>query len=395
MHLIKHILILSLSLCAASSQGAQAGGRNQQLYVYNWSDYIDENLIVDFEARYKTSVNYQTYESINALKETLKQLAYAPEAKKRELDVIILPGFLLKGLVEQNLLTPIRRRLLSNDKDIYPILIKHLQQVSSEVGRTNIFAMPYLWGTSGLAYNARLLNKRQDNFPRQNWSLLFDPSQASKFSDCGIVMADRPREVFQILKNYLGLAPQSTAQEDFTKAEIALRKIRPYVEVMNGIDAANALAYGDACIVMAQSQEIFLAQQDAQTIAEEQQGSQRQRRKNLPQLTYKLPAPAGLLWMDIIIIPAQSSKKRLAHKWIDHLLDAENSRRLAEKTGFATPSRVAHKSLPSEMRSSSTLYPKITQSFMDREMLDANNLPDDTISQAEERAWERFLNLKK
>ena len=395
MHLIKHILILSLSLCAASSQGAQAGGRNQQLYVYNWSDYIDESLIVDFEARYKTSVNYRTYESINALKETLKQLAYAPEAKKRELDVIILPGFLLKGLVEQNLLTPIRRRLLSNDKDIYPILIKHLQQVSSEVGRTDIFAMPYLWGTSGLAYNARLLNKRQDNFPRQNWSLLFDPSQASKFSDCGIVMADRPREVFQILKNYLGLAPQSTAQEDFTKAEIALRKIRPYVEVMNGIDAANALAYGDACIVMAQSQEIFLAQQDAQTIAEEQQGSQRQRRKNLPQLTYKLPAPAGLLWMDIIIIPTQSSKKRLAHKWIDHLLDAENSRRLAEKTGFATPSRAAHKSLPSEMRSSSTLYPKITQSFMDREMLDANNLPDDTISQAEERAWERFLNLKK
>ena len=395
MHLIKYILILSLSLCAASSQGAQAGGRNQQLYVYNWSDYIDENLIVDFEARYKTSVNYRTYESINALKKTLKQLAYAPEAKKRELDVIILPGFLLKGLVEQNLLAPIRRRLLSNDKDIYPILIKYLQQVSSEVGRTNIFAMPYLWGTSGLAYNARLLNKRQDNFPRQNWSLLFDPSQASKFSDCGIVMADRPREVFQILKNYLGLAPQSTAQEDFTKAEIALRKIRPYVEVMNGIDAANALAYGDACIVMAQSQEIFLAQQDAQTIAEEQQGSQRQRRKNLPQLTYKLPAPAGLLWMDIIIIPAQSSKKRLAHKWIDHLLDAENSRRLAEKTGFATPSRVAHKLLPPKMRSSSTLYPKITQSFMDREMLDANSLPDDAISQAEERAWERFLNLKK
>ena len=395
MHLIKYILILSLSLCAASSQGAQAGGRNQQLYVYNWSDYIDENLIVDFEARYKTSVNYRTYESINALKKTLKQLAYAPEAKKRELDVIILPGFLLKGLVEQNLLAPIRRRLLSNDRDIYPILIKYLQQVSSEVGRTNIFAMPYLWGTSGLAYNARLLNKRQDNFPRQNWSLLFDPSQASKFSDCGIVMADRPREVFQILKNYLGLAPQSTAQEDFTKAEIALRKIRPYVEVMNGIDAANALAYGDACIVMAQSQEIFLAQQDAQTIAEEQQGSQRQRRKNLPQLTYKLPAPAGLLWMDIIIIPAQSSKKRLAHKWIDHLLDAENSRRLAEKTGFATPSRAAHKLLPPKMRSSSTLYPKITQSLMDREMLDANNLPDDAISQAEERAWERFLNLKK
>ena len=309
--------------------------------------------------------------------------------------MIILPGFLLKGLVEQNLLTPIRRRLLSHDKDIYPILIKHLQQVSSEVGRTDIFAMPYLWGTSGLAYNARLLNKRQDNFPRQNWGLLFDPSQASKFSDCGIVIADRPREVFQILKNYLGLAPQSTAQEDFTKAEIALRKIRPYVEVMNGIDAANALAYGDACIVMAQSQEIFLAQQDAQTIAEEQQGRSRQRRKKLPQLTYQLPAPAGLLWMDIIIIPTQSSKKRLAHKWIDHLLDAENSRRLAEKTGFATPNRAARKLLPSKMRSSSTLYPKTTKSLMDREMLDANNLPDDSIAQAEERAWERFLNLKK
>ncbi len=394
MQLIKYILIGFVALAATP---AQAQEEDQQLYVYNWSDYIDESLIVDFEARHKILVNYQTYESINELKKTLKELAYAPEAKQRDLDVIILPGFLLKGLIEQNLLTPIRRRILSNDQGVYPLLIKQLQQVSLEIGRTNIFAIPYLWGTSGLAYNARLLHKRQNNFPRQSWDLLFDPRQASKFSDCGIVIADRPRDIFQILKNYLGLSPQSTAQEDLTAVEIALRKIRPYVEVMNGIDAANALAYGDACIVMAQSQEIFLAQQDAKIIAEEQQDSRRARRRNLPQLTYKLPAPAALLWMDIIVIPVQSPKKRLAHKWIDHVLDAENSRRLAEQTGFATPSRNAYKLLPKDMRSSSTLYPKTSQikTLMDREMLDVNNLPDDSLSEAEERAWERFLNLKK
>ncbi len=416
-YMMRYILAVCLFGCLGLAASGEASARTPSLRVYNWSDYIDKNIVIDFEARYKTSVDYQTYESINELKKTLARLSHiseeeapeeeapeeeapeeeAPEEKRQDFDVVIMPGFLLKGLIEQNLLAPVQRQRLSNDRHVFSLLIKHLQQVSAEVGQTDIFAMPYLWGTSGLAYNARLLSKRQTDFPRQNWDLLFDPRQASLFSDCGIVIADRPREIFQILKNYLGLPPQSSAREDITKAEITLRKIHPYVDVMNGIDAANALAYGDACIVMAQSQEIFLAQQEAKTIAEEQQGARRRQKKRLPQLSYKFPRQGSLLWMDILVIPAKSPNKWLAHKWIDHLLNAENSRRLAEQTGFATPSRAAFKLLPQNMRSSPVLYPSTKNSklFMDRETLDANNLPDDSISEAEERAWERFINIRK
>ena len=369
----------------------------QTIYVYNWSNYIDRNIIIDFEARYKVKVEYKTYDSVAALREILQTLTYESSTATQQIDVIILPGFLLRGLTEQNLLAPIERGRLTHDKDIFKTLLAELRQSSQSIGRTQIFAMPYLWGTLALAYDRRALAKRLNRFPAQSWDIIFNPRFAAQFSDCGIVMSDRPHEMFQLLRNYAGKPPRSIDRDDLIEAEMMLRRIRPYVDVMSGSEAASALAYGDACIAIAQSQEIFQAQQEARAIAEERARDKRRRRQAQVELVYQFPKQGSLLWMDVMVIPIQSRRRAMAHRWIDHILDAENSRRIAEFTRFATPSRAAQKLLPRAMRQSRILYPSLAKRkmLMDGELLDVNDLPDAGLRAREERVWDRFINLRK
>lgn len=393
---MKKTILFLLLFFGGIAEGAVAAER-KELYVYNWSNYIDKNVLIDFEARYKVKVNYKGYDSINELRAILDKLAFAPDAAEIQADVIIVPAFLLQGLIEQNTLAPIQKHVLRNQKYIFAGLKNHIAQIAQDIGRTEIYATPYLWGTTALAYDATALRKRMPNFPRDSWDLIFDPNLASQFADCGIVLTDRPRQIFQIVRHYLGKRPYSTSREDLLSVEIALRKLRPYVEIMSGFEASNAFAYGDACIVLGQSQEIFLAQQDSRAIIEEMRGERRRLRKAPQQLNYKFPKRGSLLWMDVMAIPVQSTQRGLAHRWIDYILSAENGKLIAEATGFATPSRQTFKLLPKKMRSSTTLYPALKgkKIITDRELLDENALPSPALREQEERAWERFINLRK
>jgi putrescine transport system substrate-binding protein len=375
----------------------QAQAEEKEFHIYNWSNYIDKNVVVDFEARYNVKIKYHGYDSINQLRTLLEKLAYAPDAAEIEIDMVILPAFLLQGLIEQNLLAPIQKHILPNHKYVFTHLKKHLEQMTQDMGRTETYAAPYLWGTTGIAYDATALDKRARRFPRDSWELIFDPNIAAQFSDCGIVMTDRPRQIFQILKHYLGLPPYSSDREDLLAAEIALRKLRPYVEVMSGFEASNAFAFGDACIVLGQNQEILLAQQDSQALIEERRAEQGRLRKAPPRLAYKLPKQGSILWMDVMIIPIQSKKRGLGHRWIDHVLSGENGKLIATATGFATPSTRTLRLLPKKIRSSTTLYPalKNQEMIVDKELLDINKLPSSKLREQEERAWERFINLRK
>lgn len=368
-----------------------------EFHIYNWSNYIDKDIVVDFEARYKVKVKYTGYDSISELRKLLKELSYAPDVATTEIDMIILPAFLLQGLVEQNLLAPIETYRLRNNKYVFSSLKKYIKELSQDVGRKKAFAAPYLWGTTALAYDATALNKRARGFPRDDWDLVFKPNTAAQFSDCGIIFADRPHQIFQILRNYLNKDPHSTHSDDLLEAEIILRALRPYVEVMSGFEAANAFAYGDACIVLGQSQEIYLAQKDSKAVNEELARPRSRRRKAPPQLIYKFPKQGSLVWMDVMVVPIQSKKIGLAHRWIDHILNAENSANIAKATGFATPTRRALKLLPKSMRDSKTLYPNLKNKkiFIDAELLDENDLPALELREQEERAWERFINLRK
>ena len=390
-------LMLFLSSVSLLTQTSPAKSAERELYVYNWSNYIDKNVIIDFEARYKAKVRYKTYDTISELRLLLEKLSYAPDVAKQQIDVIILPSFLLQGLIEQNLLAPIRKQALSNNKYIFTSLKKYISKAGQDIGRTDSYAQPYLWGTTALAYDARALSKRVRTFPRDSWELIFNPNIAAQFSDCGIVMTDRPRQIFQILRNYLGKDPHSAHKDDLLAVEIALRRLRPYVEVMSGFEASNAFAFGDACIVLGQSQELFLSQKDSKAATEDLRAQRGRLRKAPPQLVYKFPKQGSLLWMDVMVIPIQSTKRALGHKWINHVLNAENSKRIANITGFATPNRQTLRLLPKEIRTSKTLYPSLRNRkiFIDLDVLDANNLPSSHLREQEERAWERFLNLRK
>lgn len=368
-----------------------------EFYVYNWSNYIDKNVIVDFEALHKVRVKYKVYDSISELRELLKKLSYSSDARTVEIDVVIMPIFILQGLIEQNLLAPIRTSKLRNNKYVFTSLKKFIKKTGQDIGRTKVFASPYLWGTTALAYNATELNKRSRTFPRDNWDLIFNPNIASQFSDCGIIFSDRPHQIFQILRNYLNKDPRSTHSDDLLEVEIILRALRPYVDVMSGFETANAFAYGDACIVLGQSQEIFLAQKNSKTVNEEMRQPRSRRRTPPPQLIYKFPKQGSLIWMDVMVIPIQSKKIKLAHLWIDHILNAENNSSIAKVTGFASPISRSLKLLPKSIRSSKTLYPNLKNKkmFVDAELLDANNLPTLELREKELRAWERFINLRK
>lgn len=326
----RRILLLAAFLLALAA-GPAGAAEEKVLNVYNWSDYIAPDTIADFEKETGIDVRYDVYDSNEVLEGKLL-------AGQTGYDIVVPTGPFLARQIAAGVFRPLDKDKLTNWDNLDPELMERLEAYDPG----NLYAIPYMWGTTGFGYDAAKIAARMENAPVQSWDMIFDPEVVKNFADCGVTLLDAPNEVIDIALNYLGRDPNSTDPADLKAVEDLLMKIRPYVRYFHSSQYIDDLANGEICLAMGWSGDIFQAIDDAAEGRE---------------IRYTIPEEGTVIWFDLMAIPADAPHPDNAHLFLNHILQPEVVAEISNTVFYANPNRAATPLVNEEIRTNPSIYP--------------------------------------
>lgn len=289
------------------------------LYFLNWADYIPEELLQKFSQETGAKVVLDTFESPEAMLAKLKAGA------DQEFSLVVAPDYYVLQMAREGLLAPLEKSRLKNLANLDPFF----QNPPYDPGLG--YSVPYLWGTTGLAYREDLVQG-----PVDSYAVLFDPArQVGPF-----LLLDEMRETIGAALKYLGFSVNTTDPQALEKAKGLLLEAKGRsVGFAGGIEGLNRILAGDAAVALAYSGDVLQAQQED------------------ARLRYALPKEGATLWTDALVVLKRGPAQDLAYRFIDFLLEPENAATLSRYTRYATPVARALPLLPEEMRTDPTIFP--------------------------------------
>lgn len=308
------LLIVTLGSCAKSTP---------VLYIFNWSDYINPDLIKEFEAANKCRIKYSTYDSNENMLTKIK-------SARESFDLVFPSGDHVNILRESGLLLELDKAKLSN----YNNLDSHLLEIASSFDEGNKYSIPYFWGLTGLMYNKRYVPAQLA--AKQSWSLMGDEYFKGKNK---VTMLDDAREVIGAAMIYNGFSLNDTSEASLAAAKKTLSEWDINITQFDSDSYKNEVPDGTTWIAQAYN------------------GDALQQMADNTDLAFFLPKEGSSLWMDNIVILKSSKNQDLAYKFIDFLLEANNAKRNAEYSQFATPNKAALAMLPETARNNVSIYP--------------------------------------
>ncbi len=207
-YLLPVVPVIALMLASCTTDwGADTASGEKVVNVYNWADYIAPDTLQKFEVEYGIKVNYDIYDSAEVV--DVKLLAGGSGY-----DVVVHSSQFASRLTPIGIFEKLDFSRLDN--------VRHLDQ--DLIARTDVYektrgyAIPYHWGTTGYAYNERLVRERLPDHPMNSGDVLFDPEVVSKLADCGVSLLDGPTDLFQMVLAYLGRDPNAMDEENLAAA---------------------------------------------------------------------------------------------------------------------------------------------------------------------------------
>ncbi|MFZ9709088.1 MAG: polyamine ABC transporter substrate-binding protein [Steroidobacteraceae bacterium] len=304
------------------------------LNVYNWSDYIDESVITDFEQQTGIDVTYDVFDS-NELLET-KLLA-----GNTGYDIVVPSASFLERQIKAGVFQKIDKSRLSNLANMDPELMAKVARHDPD----NAHSVNYLWGTSGVGYNVGKINERLKNAPVDSFAMFYDPKVVSKFSDCGVAILDAPSEVLGTILVYLGKDPNSEDPADLAAAEKALLAIRPYVKYVHSSKYIDDLANGEICLALGWSGDVFQARDRAVEAG------------NGMTINYKIPREGAIMFFDMLAIPKDAKNIDNAYLFINYLMSPEVAAKNTNYVNYASFNTPAKEFVNPEVLSNPAIYP--------------------------------------
>ncbi|MCQ6256402.1 polyamine ABC transporter substrate-binding protein [Pseudomonas sp. Q11] len=349
-------LTLAVSVQAAST-----------VHIYNWSDYIGETTLADFEKATGIKPVYDVFDSNETLEGKLL-------AGRTGYDVVVPSNHFLGKQIKAGAFQKLDKSQLSNYANLDPVLLKRLEK--NDPG--NQYAVPYLWGTNGIGYNVEKVKAALGVDKIDSWAMLFEPENIKKLSSCGVSFLDSGDEMIPAMLNYLGLDPNSQNPEDYKKAEAQLLKIRPYVTYFNSSKYISDLANGEICVAAGFSGDIFQARERAE-----------EAKKGI-EIAYVIPKEGANLWFDMLAIPRDSSNVKEAHAFINYLLKPEVIAQVSDSVGYANPNPKAGELMDQQVRTDEAVYPP--QAVVDKLYVNSELPPK--IQRVMTRSWTRVKSGK-
>ena len=309
--------------------------QDQVVNVYNWSDYIDESILQDFEKETGIKVVYDVYDS-NEILET-KLLAGATGY-----DIVVPSAGFLARQIDAGVFQELDKSKLPNLKHMWPVVQERLEEFHP---KANDYSVNYMWGTTGIGYNEDKIKERMADAPVDSWRMVFDPEVVSKFADCGVHFLDAPDEMIPAALRYLGEDPNSKDREVVKKAETVLQAVRPYVQKFHSSEYINALANGDICLAVGFSGDVLQARDRAAEA------------DNDVTVNYVIPKEGAQMWFDQMAIPKDAPHPDNAHTLINYLMRPEVIAKASNYVYYANGNVDSQELLDDEVINDPAIYP--------------------------------------
>jgi len=325
-------------LFAATAIGLLAGTAYAQeepvLNVYNWSDYIADDTISNFEAETGIKVNYDVFDSNEVLEAKLL-------TGHSGYDVVVPSASFLERQIQAGLFQKLDKSKLPNLKNMDP----DIMQAVSANDPGNQYAVDYMWGTTGIGYNVKEIQDRMPDAPVDSLSIVFDPDIVSKFADCGVSLLDAPTEIIPAALKYLGLDPNSIDPDDLKQAEAAIMKIRPYIRYFHSSQYISDLANGDLCLAIGWSGDVLQARDRADEA------------DNGVEVAYAIPKEGAVVWFDMLAIPADAKHPDNALKFINYIMEPQVAADISNYVYYANGNAAAFPLVDPEVTGDPGIYP--------------------------------------
>jgi putrescine transport system substrate-binding protein len=302
---------------AAAAAGPQAEAKI--LNIYNWPDYITEDMVSNFEKESGIKVNYQTFENNEVLQAKLI-------AGNSGYDIVVPGAVFAKSQIEAGLLQPLDKSKIPNLANLDSAIMAKLDSV--DPGNNHL--VPWAWSFTTVGINKTKVSQALGNTPMPDnaWDLVFNPTYTSKLKSCGIAYLDSPTEVMPPALHYLGKDAYSSNTADHEAAGEMLALVRQDIRLFSST-LIDDLAGGKACVVLGWAGDINIARSRA---IENQTGDE---------IEALLPKSGGLLFFDNLAIPKDAKHPNNAMAFINYFLQPEVSASLTNELSYPTANKAS------------------------------------------------------
>jgi putrescine transport system substrate-binding protein len=318
----------------ASAPAALANTEEKVLNIYNWPDYITEDMVANFEKESGIKVNYQTFENNEALQAKLI-------AGSSGYDLVVPGAVFAKSQIEAGLLRPLDKAQIPNLANLDPAIMAKLDKVDPG----NAHLVPWAWSFTTVGINQAKVAKALGNTPMPDnaWDLVFNPTYTSKLKSCGIAYLDSPTEIMPPALHYMGKDAYSADPADHKAAGQMLGKVRADIRLFSST-MIDDLAGGKACVALGWAGDIHMASSRA---AENKSGHD---------IVALLPKTGGLLFFDNLAIPKDAKHPQNAMAFINYFLKPEVSASLTNAMSYATANKASVALVTPEVASNKAIF---------------------------------------
>ena len=296
------------------------------LFLYNWAEYIDPELLTAFEDQYGVSVTQDTYDSNEAMQPIIS-------AGNSGYDVIVPSDYMVSIMISNGDILPLNKDAIPNYSNLADDFESGLPYDPE-----GAYAAPYQWGTTGLGVDKAVTG---EDFPR-SWALVFDQATADEYGTAGsISLLNDPRETLGAALKYLGYSLNSTSEEELNEAKELVANAPIQAFDSDGYD--ENLATGQTVVAHGYSGNFFVQFDEAD---------------DPEQYEYFVPDEGGTRWVDNMAVVHDAPHPCTAHTFINFILDAENGAALTNWNYYASPNEAAEASILPEILEDPAIYPE-------------------------------------
>ncbi len=307
----------------------------KELNVYNWFDYIDRSVILQFEKEYGIHVNYDVFDAEEMLDTRLL-------SGHTGYDVVVPSTPFFEHQVAAGAFRQLDKQQLSNLKNVDSEVMRFMANFDPG----NRFGVVYTWlNTTGVAYDAAQVRARLPAAPVDSLRMVFDATVVSHFTDCGVAFIDSAADAVELALIYLGRNPNSESLEDLSAAEAVLMPIRKYLRYIDTGRYISDLANGDICVALGWSGDALQARDRA-----------REAGKAI-ELKFSIPREGSMNGADVMAIPIDAPHPGNAHLFINYVLRPEMAARITNVVGFANGVAASLPLVREELREDPVAYP--------------------------------------
>lgn len=328
------VAVVAPAPVASAPAAIAVNSEEKVLNIYNWPDYIPEGMIAAFEKESGIKVNYDTFETNEALHAKLV-------AGNTGYDIVVPGSVFAKPQIEGGLLQALDKSKIPNLANLDPAIMGTLAKADPD----NKYLVPWAWGFTTVGINKTKVDKALAGMPMPEnaWDLVFNPKYTAKLKSCGIAYLDSPTEIIPVALHYVGKDAYSNDPADYKLATEMLAKVRKDVRLFSST-MIDDIAGGKACVVVGWSGDINIAAGRAKD-----NGS-----KDV--IESLLPSTGALIFFDTMAMTKDAKHPLNAQAFIDFYLRAENAARMTNEMNYPTANKAAIEKIKPEIAGNKTIF---------------------------------------